>query len=332
MLPKIAHYAGFQSYGDLAYPDLKAGKKELESNTIYQETVRKGDELKFYKNSDRWTTLYDENLSKGVEPVNFENPLRVTKQQVEKPLMSTNGKMIITGGTLPPQRRTFNGSFKEESTQFDQRGVDLYNRTVSSLKKESHENIDGSTHKRNASCDPNEKTQEAEQPNDFEYLQTGTEHWKSTYNASIKDPYAYTTAKRPEWTLHRAAYTVEGGPRNSNYKEHFGTRGTNPLEQLSRTARMPPVPKPQNDLALGTTKSTYHVPGYTGHIPKSLISPEKWDQAVGANTRVTYLKQNVTENYHTRIPGYAGHRPREAVNDRGSLRQFCFSTAGERFH
>jgi len=332
MLPKVAHYAGFQSYGDLAYPDLKPGKKQLESNTIFQETVRKGDELKFYKNSNRWQTVYDEEISKGVVPVNFEDPLRVTKQTVEKIVMSTNGKLNITGGTIPPQRRTFNGSLKGETTQFDKKGVDLYNRTMSSLKKEPTEDVLDETLKRTSSCNPGPRTHNVEEANDYEYLQTGTEHWKSTYNAAIKDPYAYTSAKRPDWTLHRPAYTVQGAPRASNYKEQFGERGTNPLEQLSRISAMPPVPKPQNDLMLGTTKSTFHVPGYTGHIPKSLPTPENWDQANGVNTRTTYLKQNVTENYHTRIPGYSGHRPREAINDRGVLRQLCFSTAGERFH
>ena len=38
MLPKIVHYDGFQSYGDLAYPSLKPGKKTLESNTIFEES------------------------------------------------------------------------------------------------------------------------------------------------------------------------------------------------------------------------------------------------------------------------------------------------------
>lgn len=332
MLPKVAHYAGFQSYGDLSYPDLKPGKKELESNTIFQDTVRKGDELKFYKNSNRWQSVYDEDISKGVAPVHFEDPLRVTKQQVEKTVMSTNGKLMITGGTIPPQRRTFNGSLKGETTQFDQKGVDLYNRTVTSMKKDVPEDTLDATLKRAATSNLEQRTQNIAEVNDYNYLQSGTEHWKSTYNASVKDPYSYTSAQRPDWTLHRPAYTVEGAPRSSNYKEHFGERGTNPLEQLSTLNAMPPVPKPQNELILGTTKSTFHVPGYTGHIPKSLPSADNWDQAVGTNTRATILKQNMTENYHTRIPGYSGHCPREAINDRGNLRQYCFSTVGERFH
>ena len=33
-----------------------------------------------------------------------------------------------------------------------------------------------------------------------------------------------------------------------------------------------------------------------------------------------------------RIPGYAGHLPKCAFNDRGSLRQHCFSTQGESFN
>jgi len=38
MITKVAHYSGFQSYGDLPYPSLKPGKKTLESNTIFQES------------------------------------------------------------------------------------------------------------------------------------------------------------------------------------------------------------------------------------------------------------------------------------------------------
>jgi len=265
-------------------------------------------------------------------PVDFEDPLRVTKQQVEKTVLSTDGKLRITGGTMPPQRRTLNGSFKAETTQFDQKGVDLLAKTMSTLKKDVPEDVLDATLKRTASCNAGPRTHNVEEANDYDYLQTGTEHWKSTYNAAIKDPYALTTAKRPDWSLHKPAYNVQGAPRASNYKEQFGERGANPLDQLSRLVNMPPVPKPQTDLLLGTTKSTFHVPGYTGHIPKSLPSPDNWDQAVGTNTRTTYLKQNVTENYHTRIPGYSGHRPSEAINDRGVPRQYCFSTTGERFH
>lgn len=330
MLPRVAHYAGFQSYGDLPYASLKPGRKQLESNTVYQETVRKDDELKLYQNTNRWTTLYDQNLSKTVQPEHYSNTLRVTKQQVEKPLLASAGKLSTMRDSQLMQKTT-EGAQTKGDVSLNEKGLKLYYQTVTSLKKDQ-DNLAESLHQRNASasCDSHSKSQDEKQDNEF--VQTGTEHWKTTYVAAIKDPYAITKATRPEWTLHKEPYTVEGGPRASDYKKQFGDRGTNPLDKLTRTMQMPPVPKSEEALKLGTTQATYHIPGYTGHMPKSLVAPETWDQALGVHTRATYLKQNITENYQTRVPGYSGHRAANAVNDRGTLRQHCFSTAGERFH
>jgi len=327
MLPKVAHYAGFQSYSDLPYPSLKPGRKQLESNTMYQETVRKDDELKFYQNTNRWVTLYDQNLSKTVQPEHYGNPLRVTKHQVEKPLLATAGKFSTLKESKVLQQRTAGETLNKEAFQRDSKGMQLYYQTVGSLKKERQDDLTESQRQKELN-----QTSKEDKPEDYEFLQTGTEHWKTTYTAGIKDPYAYSKASRPEWSLPKEPYSVRGGPRTTDYKGQFGDRGTNPVEKLSRTMHMPPVPKSEEALALGTAKSTFQIPGYTGHIPKSLVTPDTWDQALGVNTRTTYLKQNIVENYQTRIPGYSGHRPRNAINDRGTLRQSCFSTAGERFY
>lgn len=324
MVSKVVHYGGFQSYSDLPYPSLKPGKKELESNTIYQETARQEDQLKFYNNTNRWQTLYDQKLSKNVAPEDYQNPLRVTKTQVEKPLLATAGKFITSKA---PELKPRTQKEQEEAFDANNKGLQLFYQTVSSLKREKGD-LTQSQQRNNA---PEQKTG-AEQPSDYEFVKTGTEHWKTTYMAGIKDPYAYAKATRPEWSLNKEPYTVKGGPRTTENKGQFGDRGTNPLEKLNRTMRMPPVPKSEDVLKLGSTQSTFHIPGYTGHLPRSLAVPEMWDQAVGANPRTTFLKQNITETYQTRIPGYSGHRPANSVNDRGALRQFCFSTAGERFH
>jgi len=330
MLPKVAHYAGFQSYGDLPYSSLKPGQKKLESDTVFQATVRKDDELKLYNNTNRWTTLYDQNLSKTVQPEHYQNPLRVTKQQVERPLLATAGKLSTMRDSQVAQRRPAGEKDTQESFHSENKGLKLYYQTVGSLKRDQGD-LNQTKTLRNTSCDFNQRSEEGK-PDDYEYVKNGTEHWKTTYMAGIKDPYAMAKATRPEWTLHKEPHTVQGGPRTSDYKGQFGERGTNPIEKLNRTMHMPPVPKSEEALKLGTTLSSYHVPGYTGHIPKSLAVPETWDQALGVNTRGTFIKQNITENYQTRIPGYSGHRPMNAVNDRGTLRQSCFSTVGERFH
>lgn len=40
-------------------------------------------------------------------------------------------------------------------------------------------------------------------------LNTGTEHWKTNYEAVITNPYQSTKARRPEWTYNKPPYTVE---------------------------------------------------------------------------------------------------------------------------
>jgi len=164
-------------------------------------------------------------------------------------------------------------------------------------------------------------------------LENGTEHWRSVYNSSIKDPYAITKAARPEWSYPREPYQVEGGLRKSEYKTQHGERGHNPLDVMAeKLSIQKPFPKSHDDLKAGTTSAVHHIPGYTGHIPKNTHIPEIMMQATGSIPRTTFLKQNIIENYHTRLPGYAGHKPRCALNDRGNLRESCFSTIGERFH
>jgi len=333
MLPKVAHYAGFQSYGDLPYPTLKAGKKVLESNTVYQETVRTQDELKLYNNTNRWNTLYDNNYTKSVQPENYQNlPDRITPHQFEKSLLADAGRHLTLTDAQRTQGRFRSTPRAQEGFVPHDKGVALYNQTVKSIKVADQEDLTQTQAQPQSKSGDNFYSSAKEEQGDQAYLATGTEHWKTTYVAGIKDPYSYSKSVRPEWTLHKEPYSVQGGPRTSEFKGQFGERGTNPLHKLSRMQHMPPVPKSEETLKLGTTQCTYHVPGYTGHMPKSLISAGTWDQALGVNTRTTSLKQNITENYQTRVPGYAGHCPRNAVNDRGELRQFCFSTTGERFH
>ena len=83
---------------------------------------------------------------------------------------------------------------------------------------------------------------------------------------------------------------------------------------------------------IGTTKTTNHIPGYNGYLPKTDLNPTAILQRTGEVARNTIIKQNIVENYQVRIPGYSGHNPMSVLNDRGSLRPNCLSTTGETFH
>ena len=86
-----------------------------------------------------------------------------------------------------------------------------------------------------------------------------------------------------------------------------------------------------DDLTVGTSKVTSHIPGYNGFIPTIDINENAVSQSKGQDARNTIVKQNIVENYNVRVPGYSGHKPMSVINDRGSHRDKCLSTKGETF-
>ena len=48
---------------------------------------------------------------------------------------------------------------------------------------------------------------------------------------------------------------------------------------------------------MGTTKTTTHIPGYNGFIPKVDFNPQAVAQASTLGARETIIKQNMIENY-----------------------------------
>jgi hypothetical protein len=69
------------------------------------------------------------------------------------------------------------------------------------------------------------------------------------------------------------------------------------------------------DMLAGTTRDTYHIPGYSGHIPASKRNPYVVAQAEAKVPRIT--KNNLRLIYSHDLPGYTGHKPNAAINDIG---------------
>ncbi len=86
-----------------------------------------------------------------------------------------------------------------------------------------------------------------------------------------------------------------------------------------------------NELTVGTTKTTTHIPGYNGFIPKTDFNPLAVKQASELAARETIIKQNVIENYQVKLPGYSGHKPMNGCNEKGIIRPNCLATTGEKF-
>ena len=69
------------------------------------------------------------------------------------------------------------------------------------------------------------------------------------------------------------------------------------------------------DMLAGTTRDTYHIPGYSGHIPASKRNPIVREQGDAKDPRP--IKNNLRLIFSHDLPGYTGHKPRAARNDIG---------------
>ena len=107
----------------------------------------------------------------------------------------------------------------------------------------------------------------------------------------------------------------------------LGTHGHNPRTKLDGDAEMQGNEK--HELTVGTTKTTTHIPGYNGFLPKTDFNGAAVMQASTLGARNTIVKQNIIENYQVKVPGYSGHKPMNTVNGKGEIRPNCLDTIGE---
>jgi hypothetical protein len=140
----------------------------------------------------------------------------------------------------------------------------------------------------------------------------------------------WNQSSRPTWSINRQAYTSGRGTYKTEFQSAIGTHGTKPRDKLNFDTEK--IDNIEDELNVGTTKVTKHIPGYNGFIPMNDINENAVKQSKGASVRNTIIKQNIVENYNVRIPGYAGNKPMSVINDRGTARGNCFSTAGETYN
>ncbi len=139
-----------------------------------------------------------------------------------------------------------------------------------------------------------------------------------------------TVSERPLWSYNRQAYSSKRGYFQTEFQKSMGTYGHNPRNKLAADSEA--QPNENHELTVGTTKTTTHIPGYNGFIPKTDFNGLAVQQATTLGARNTIVKQNMIENYQVKIPGYNGHKPMNAINERGAIRPNCLMTEGERFN
>ena len=133
---------------------------------------------------------------------------------------------------------------------------------------------------------------------------------------AIKHDTAKNTVGQPEWLIASKKMPpkvlTNGGVRSAMQID-FGMADTNPADRpyTYKTGMY----SSSQDMLLGTTRDTYHIPGYAGHIPFSKRNPVVMEQGEMKVPRPT--KNNLRLIFSHDLPGYTGHQPRAARNDVG---------------
>lgn len=120
------------------------------------------------------------------------------------------------------------------------------------------------------------------------------------------------SAAKPEWLLRSLEQSDSLHVRHlkSSYQIDMGTSDERPsarpfmFKSGMATTTM--------DLCQGTTKGTYHIPGYCGHLPMAASSARLFDTAT-----VRQPHCDIRMYYRHDIPGYTGWQVVHAKNDKG---------------
>lgn len=135
--------------------------------------------------------------------------------------------------------------------------------------------------------------------------------------AAIHDASPNSRAAAPEWLLmstQPVPKIVGPAPLRSCYQIDMGMAGETP--QQRPYTHKGGMASTSQDLLSGTSKDTYHLPGYCGHIPASRRSPAAKRHGDAENPRPS--RELLSMNTKADVAGYTGHVPRNLRNDRGA--------------
>jgi hypothetical protein len=117
---------------------------------------------------------------------------------------------------------------------------------------------------------------------------------------------------------------------STTYRKSFGVFGVDPLSRLPADPTQINFSASTAENYQGTTKATYHPPGYSGFIPETGRNPHASRQGVcpAERTGTKNFELQTLFQYPMNVPGFAGYRPHTAINDVGPRRDESVTTAG----
>jgi len=116
----------------------------------------------------------------------------------------------------------------------------------------------------------------------------------------------------------------------TSYRESYGAFGVDPRSKLPADPTQINFTASTSEYFQGTTKATYHPPGYSGFVPETGRNPHASVQGLckGAREGTKAFELQTLFQYPHQLPGYGGYRPTTAINDVGPVRNEALSTSG----
>lgn len=117
---------------------------------------------------------------------------------------------------------------------------------------------------------------------------------------------------------------------STSYRDAFGKFGVDPKSKLPADPTQIQFTASTAENYQGTTKATYHPPGYSGFIPETGRNAHAMQQGMNVHERsgTKNFELQTLFQYPQHAPGYAGYRPQTAINDVGPIRNDALTTSG----
>jgi len=117
---------------------------------------------------------------------------------------------------------------------------------------------------------------------------------------------------------------------STSYRDAYGAYGVDPRTNIAQDPSEIKFRASTIENYMGTTKASYHPPGYSGFVPETGKNPKAMAQGLCPVPREGTKKIELCTlfQYPHQLPGYGGYRPQTAVNDVGPVRNEQATTMG----
>jgi len=117
---------------------------------------------------------------------------------------------------------------------------------------------------------------------------------------------------------------------STSYRDTFGKFGVDPHSKTPKDPSDINFKAATADNFQGTTKASYHPPGYSGFIPETGRNLKATHQGLCIDPRegTKNFELQILFQYPHQVPGYGGYRPQTAINDVGPVRNEAKTTTG----